>query len=62
MFILDPGSESVFFSIPDPAVKKAPNPGSATVNLANFDVRPEKRYELQECIHIIKILMNLLAF
>jgi len=29
--ILDPGSE--FFSIPDPRVKKAPDPGSGTATL-----------------------------
>jgi hypothetical protein len=51
MFIVDPGNGFGLFSIPDPAVRKAPDPGSATLILANFDVKQdEERYELQECI------------
>jgi hypothetical protein len=60
MFIMDPGNGFGLFSIPEPAVRKAPDPGPATLILANFDVRQdEKRYELQECIYIIKPLMEL---
>jgi hypothetical protein len=60
MFLVDPGNGFGLFSIPDPAVRKAPDPGSATLILAYFDVRQdEKRYELQECIYIIKLLMKL---
>jgi hypothetical protein len=33
MFIADPGSKVQIFSIPDPGVKKAPNPESGSTTL-----------------------------
>jgi hypothetical protein len=35
MFIPDPGSQIWIFSIPDPRVKKAPDPGSESATLGN---------------------------
>jgi hypothetical protein len=43
MFIVDPENGFGLFSIPDPAVRKAPDPRSATLILANFDVRQDER-------------------
>jgi hypothetical protein len=45
--IRDPGSEKNLFRIPDPGVKKAPDPGSATLHKVRLPKKQHTKMGLQ---------------